>query len=91
MKVTFKRFKYFFLLLIILFFLYILGLQLIKNNNLNVFFKIKSIIPNSLKHYAKNTIIIIPSLKKKITELNAIIELQKESLNRKNKKQRRGN
>ena len=84
MKATFRRFKYLFLLLIILFFLYILGLQLIKNSNLNVFFKIKSIIPNSLKHYAKNTIFIIPSLKKKITELNAIIELQKESLNRKN-------
>ena len=80
MKVTFKRFKYFFLLLIILFFLYILGLQLIKNNNLNVFFKIKSIIPNSLKHYAKNTIFIIPTLKKKITELNAIIEFQHEFL-----------
>ena len=63
MKNEFKRFRILFLLIILVFF-YILGSKFIHNIDSNVFFKIKSFIPNSVKHYAKNTIFIIPSLKK---------------------------
>ena len=84
MKNKFKRFRILFLLIILVFF-YILGSKFIYNIDSNVFFKIKSFIPSSVKHYVKNTIFIIPSLKKTINELNEIIVIQKKSLNRKDK------
>ena len=84
MKNEFKRFRILFLLIILVFF-YILGSKFIHNIDSNVFFKIKSFIPNSVKHYVKNTIFIIPSLKKTINELNEIIVIQKKSLDRKDK------
>ena len=70
-------------LFIILVLFYILGAKSIKNPNLNIFFKIKSFIPSSVKHYVKNTIFIIPTLENKINELNKVIRFQKKSLNTK--------
>ena len=57
-----------------------------NNNHFPVMLnEIKSFIPNSVKYYVKNTIFIIPSLKKTINELNEIIVIQKNSLDRKDK------
>ena len=82
MKIKFKIFTLIFLFIILALF-YILGSKSIKNSNLNVFFKIKSFIPSSIKHYLKNTIFIIPTLEKRINELDKIIVFQKKSLNTK--------
>ena len=82
MKIKFKTFTLIFLFIILALF-YILGSKSIKNSNLNVFFKIKSFIPSSVKHYLKNTIFIIPTLKKRINELDKIIVFQKKSLHTK--------
>ena len=82
MKIKFTKFKIFFLL-IILFFLYILGSKVINNTDFNVFFKIKSFIPNSIKHHLKNTIFIIPTLKKNINELEQKNEFLRHSLTEK--------
>ena len=82
MKIKFTKFKIIFLL-IILFFFYIFGSKVISNNEFNVFFKIKSFIPNSLKHHLKNTIFIIPTLKKNINELEQKNEFLRHSLTEK--------
>jgi len=82
MKIKFTKFKIFFLL-IILFFLYIFGSKIINNTDFNVFFKIKSFIPNSVKHHLKNTIFIIPTLKKNINELEQKNEFLRHSLTEK--------
>ena len=82
MKIKFKTFTLIFLFIILALF-YILGSKSIKNSNLNVFFKIKSFIPSSVKHYLKNTIFIIPTLEKRINELDKIILFQKKSLHTK--------
>jgi len=84
MKNELKRFRILFLL-IILFFFYILGSKFINNTNYNIFFKIKSFIPISVKHRLKNTIFIIPSLKKTIVELEKINEFLEHSLTEKEK------
>ncbi len=78
MKIRFTKFKIFFLIIIV-FFLYILGSKVINNTDFNIFFKIKTFIPNSVKHHLKNTIFIIPSLKKTINELEQKNELLKHS------------
>ena len=78
MKIRFTKFKIFFLIMIV-FFLYILGSKVINNTDFNIFFKIKAFIPNSVKHHLKNTIFIIPSLKKTINELEQKNELLKHS------------
>ena len=68
MKIKFTKFKIFFLIIIV-FFLYIVGTKLINNTDHNIVFKIKLFVPNSVKHYLKNTIFIIPKLKGTINEL----------------------
>ena len=57
------------LLTITLFILYISGSKFINNTSHNIIFKIKSFIPNPVKHFTKNTIFIIPTLKKAIKKL----------------------
>ncbi len=66
MKIKSK--KLFFVLISIIF-IYIIGVKSINNDEHNIYFKIKSLIPNSIKHYLKNTIFLIPSLNKTINEL----------------------
>ena len=68
MKIKFTKFKIFFLIIIV-FFLYIVGTKIINNTDHNIVFKIKLFVPNSVKHYLKNTIFIIPKLKGTINEL----------------------
>ena len=68
MKIKFTKLKIIFLI-ISLFFLYISVSKLIVNTDHNILFKIKSYIPSSAKHYLKNTIFIIPTLKKTINGL----------------------
>jgi|TARA_B110000114_G_scaffold159793_1_gene176045 glucose/arabinose dehydrogenase len=69
MKIKSKKLKIIFLITA-LFFLYISISKLITNRDHNIFFKIKSYIPNSIKHNLKNTIFIIPTLNKTIKDLN---------------------
>jgi hypothetical protein len=57
MKIKSKKLKIIFLITA-LFFLYISISKLITNRDHNIFFKIKSYIPNSIKHNLKNTIFI---------------------------------
>ena len=68
MKIKSKKIKIIFLIISLLV-LYIFGSKLISNTNYNTFSKIKSFIPNPIKHYIKNTIFIIPTLKENIKEL----------------------
>jgi len=82
MKIRFTKFKIFFLI-IILFFLYILGSKFINNTDYNIFFKIKTFIPNSVKLHLKNTIFIIPTLKKTINELEKKNEFLRHTLSNK--------
>ena len=84
MKIKFTKFKIIFLL-IILFFFYIFGSKVISNNEFYVFSKIKSFIPNSVKYHLKNTIFIIPSLKKTINELEQTNQFLRDSVSEKNK------
>ena len=77
MKKKFK--KYFYFLIILLLILYFFGSKVIGNNDYNFYFHLKSYIPNSLKHHLKNTIFIIPKLKKDVKvlkEKNRELELQ---------------
>ena len=75
MKTKIKK-KWFFLILIIIFF-YIFISNLISNTEYNNYLKLKSLIPNSIKHQLKKTIFIIPTLKK---ELNFLV-YENENLN----------
>ena len=86
MKIRFTKFKIIFLF-IILFFLYILGSKAINNNDFNVFFKIKSFIPNSVKYHLKNTIFIIPTLNKTINKLKQKNEFLRYSIKKREKTQ----
>ena len=65
---------------------YLLGVILINNNEYNKYFHLKSIIPNSIKHYLKNTIFIIPSLKKEIKILSENNQELEQELGKKQKK-----
>ena len=82
MKIKFTKFKIIFLF-IILFFFYISGSKLINNTDYNIFFKIKTFIPNSIKLHLKNTIFIIPTLKKTINELEKKNEFLRHTLSNK--------
>ena len=42
---------------------------MINNKEFNFLFKIKSAVPNSVKHFLKNTIFIVPTLKNTINDL----------------------
>ena len=63
-----KRFKKYliFLIIILIITLYYIGTIFINNSEYNKYFKLKSLVPNSIKHQLKNTIFIIPKLKKDI-------------------------
>ena len=65
MKIKFKII-YFITALVII---YIFAIKLIYNKENNFLFKIKSLIPNSVKHSLKNTIFVIPNLKNNISKL----------------------
>ena len=56
-------------LIVVFLFIYIFASKLINNKDHNFFFKIKSFIPNSVKHVLKNTVFIIPNLKNNISRL----------------------
>ena len=60
MKKKSKKYIIFSILMFILIF-YTLGVKMINNNDFNLLFKVKSVVPNSLKHFLKNTIFIIPT------------------------------
>lgn len=82
MKTKIKK-KWFFLILIIIFF-YIFISNLISNTEYNNYLKLKSLIPNSIKHQLKKTIFIIPTLKKELDFLVYENENLKLKLKKKN-------
>ena len=61
MKIKFTKLKIIFFI-ITLVFLYVSVSKLISNTDHNFLFKIKSLVPNSIKTHLKNTIFLIPSL-----------------------------
>ena len=65
MKIKFKK-SIFFLLCFLIIFSYLFISKLITNTEHNFYFKLKSIVPNSIKHTLKNTIFILPTLKKEL-------------------------
>ena len=64
---------------------YTLGVKMINNNDFNFLFKVKSVVPNSLKHFLKNTIFIVPTLKKTINELQNENKILKSNLKKESK------
>ncbi len=84
MKKKIKRYIYLLIIFSLLIFYYF-GTKIINNNEYNFIFHLKTYIPNSLKHHLKNTIFIIPKLKK---DLEILKEKNKNLENQLKKKQK---
>ena len=84
MKKKIKRYIYLLIIFSLLIFYYF-GTKIISNNEYNFIFHLKTYIPNSLKHHLKNTIFIIPKLKKDLEILKEKNKILKTNLKR-NKK-----
>ena len=78
MKIKLK--KLLFILIAIVIF-YIIGAKSINNNEYNLYFKIKSLVPNSIKHYLKKTIFMVPTLNQTINELKEENKVLKSTIN----------
>ena len=78
MKIKLK--KLLFILIAIVIF-YIIGAKSINNNEYNLYFKIKSLIPNSIKHYLKKTIFMVPTLNQTINELKEENKVLRSTIN----------
>ena len=74
-----KKIIFFVILSIIL--IYCLGNVAIKNREHNYLFQLKSYIPNSIKHYLKNSIFLLSSLEDKISQLEQENEILIKKLN----------
>jgi glucose/arabinose dehydrogenase len=73
-----KKIIFFVILSIIL--IYCLGNVAIKNRENNYLFQLKSYIPNSIKHYLKNSIFLLSSLEDKISQLEQENEILKKKI-----------